>query len=227
MDGIFAAAAAPDQVGRAGYGQRPHGEKRMGLKQPRTAVFLDRDGTLIEEAGYLSRPEQVQIYPEAFEAVRRINRSRRLAVVITNQSGVARGLVSEEQLVKLHEIIGEAFRREQAPLHAFYYCPHHPEAGDGPYTRVCDCRKPQPGLLLQATRDLGLDVASSYMVGDSLRDVEAGHRAGCRSVLVRTGYGQKALGQLETGAPREKRSALSVPDFVARNIIEGVNWILD
>ena len=196
--------------------------------QRRPAVFLDRDGTLIEEVGHLSRPHQVQVYPQAFEAIRRINRSRRPAVVITNQSAVARGLLNEEQLVELHGMIKETFEKEGASIYAFYYCPHHPQAGKGPYTRACQCRKPQPGLLLQAAGELELDLASSYMVGDTLRDIEAGHRAGCRSILVCSGHGRQALEQLKADDGNEgDHFPMGQPDFVAEDLIQGVNWMLE
>lgn len=185
-----------------------------------TAIFLDRDGTLIEEVGYLQRLEDIQIYPEAFEAVAKINQSGARAIVITNQSAVARGLISEEDVEQVHQLIADAFRQKNARIDAFYHCPHHPTEGTGAHTRACDCRKPQPGLLLRAAQDLQLNLSASHMIGDKLRDVEAGHRAGCRSILVKTGYGQKE-------ASHSLDDPLQQPDHVSLNVLEAVNWILE
>ncbi len=187
------------------------------------AVFLDRDGTLIKETGHLHRFDEVKIYPEALQAVSRVNRSGALAVVITNQSAVARGLLSEGDLQKIHRLINLEFQRNGARIDAFYYCPHHPEAGSGPYTQVCGCRKPEPGMLLRAARELGIELKESYMFGDRLDDVETGHRAGCQSILVKTGYGSEEM----ISGNKEEVSPLRRPAYVAENILEGVTWILE
>lgn len=184
---------------------------------PLDAVFFDRDGTLIEEAGYLHRFEDVQILPWAFEAVRKVNASGALAIVVTNQSAVARGLLTEEGLAAIHQQIQESFRLQDCRLDAFYYCPHHPEAEPGPYTLDCPCRKPRPGLILNAIRDFQLDPARCFMIGDQRRDVEAGHRAGCRSILVRP----------EGDLPLIPDSSLQIPDFTAPHVLAAVNWILE
>ena len=194
-----------------------------------TAIFLDRDGTLIEEVGYLHRLEDIQIYPEAFKAVEKINQSGARAIVITNQSAIARGLIREEDLEQVHHFIAEAFRQKKARIDAFYHCPHHPTEGSGANTRACDCRKPQPGLLLRAARDLQLDLGASHMIGDKLRDIEAGHQAGCRSILVKTGYGQEELLSLdkEEASNPSLKDPLQWPDHISVNILEAVNWILE
>ncbi len=194
-----------------------------------TAIFLDRDGTLIEEVGYLQRLEDIQIYPEAFEAVKKINQSGARAIVITNQSAIARGLIREEDLEQVHHFIADAFRQKRARIDAFYHCPHHPTEGTGANTRACDCRKPQPGLLLRAAQDLQLDLGACYMIGDKLRDIEAGHQAGCRSILVKTGYGQAELLSLdkEEASNPSLKDPLQRPDHISVNILEAVNWILE
>ena len=189
----------------------------------RPAVFLDRDGTLIKETGHLHRFDEVKIYPEALQAVSRVNRSGALAVVITNQSAVARGLLSEGNLQKIHHLINLEFQRNSARIDAFYYCPHHPEAGSGPYTKVCGCRKPEPGMLLRAARELDIELKESCMFGDRLDDVEPGHRPGCQSILVKTGYGRKEM----VSGNQEEVSPLRRPAYVAENILEGVKWILE
>jgi histidinol-phosphate phosphatase family protein len=186
-----------------------------------TAIFLDRDGTLIEEVGYLQRLEDIQIYPEAFEAVEKINQSGARAIVITNQSAIARGLIREEDLEQVHRFIADAFGQKGARIDAFYHCPHHPTEGTGAYTRACDCRKPLPGLLLRAAQDLQLDLGASHMIGDKLRDIEAGHQAGCRSILVKTGYGQEESSNSSSNDPLQR------PDHVSVNVLEAVNWILE
>ena len=194
-----------------------------------TAIFLDRDGTLIEEVGYLHRLEDIRIYPEAFEAVKKINQSGAQAIVITNQSGIARGLITQEDLERLHRQINDAFRQKGARLDAYYHCPHHPTEGTGKHTRTCDCRKPQPGLLLRAAQELQLDLEASHMIGDTLRDIEAGHRAGCQSILVKTGYGQEELLLLneEQASGSSSINPVQRSDHVSTNILEAVNWILE
>lgn len=194
-----------------------------------TAIFLDRDGTLIEEVGYLQHLEDIQIYPEAFEAVEKINQSGARAIVITNQSAIARGLIREKDLEQLHRFITDAFHQKGARIDAFYYCPHHPTEGTGVNTRTCDCRKPEPGLLLRAAQDLQLDLNASHMIGDTLRDIETGHRAGCRSILVKSGYGQEELlsPDKEKGSGSSLSNSLQRPDHVSINILEAVHWILE
>ena len=193
------------------------------------AIFLDRDGTLIEEVGHLSRIEDLRIYPEALEAVRKINQSGALTLVITNQSAIARGFLNEEELGDVHASLQEDFRREGARIDGFYYCPHHPAAGAGTYTQECNCRKPQPGMLIRAARELQLEMATSYMIGDRLGDVEAGHRAGCRSLLIKTGYGEGELQVLDQGevAASLEEVPLQRPDHIAENVLEAVDWIME
>ncbi len=152
------------------------------------AVFLDRDGTINIEKDYLFRPEEFEFTPGAVEAIRLLNRSGYLVIVVTNQSGVARGYYTEEDVVKLHSHIDELLQSGGARVDAWYYCPHHP-AGGGPYNQECDCRKPFPGMLRQAAADHGIDLSRSWMVGDKSADMDAGLSAGCKPVLVLTGYG--------------------------------------
>lgn len=156
---------------------------------PRDAVFLDRDGTLIEEVHYLSRPEQVKLIPGAADAVRRLNDLGVLVVVVTNQAGVARGYFPEGRVAEVHAHLAALLAEQGAKVDAFYFCPHHPTEGAGKYRIECDCRKPRPGMLLAAARDLDLDLSRSWMIGDKPCDAAAGRAAGCRSVLVRTGHG--------------------------------------
>ncbi len=156
----------------------------------RPAVFLDRDGTVNEEKNYLYRIEDFQFLPGAVEAIAQFNRAGFAVLVVTNQSGVARGYYSLAEVAALHEHLSRRLAAAGARVDGFYVCPHHPAAGQGDYQRLCSCRKGEPGLLLQAARERGLDLSRSYMIGDKESDIEAGERAGCTPLLVLTGYGR-------------------------------------
>ena len=186
------------------------------------AIFLDRDGTINEEVGYLDSPDKLVIFPFTFEAVRMINQSGFKAIVVTNQAGVARGLFGEDLVEKIHAALREALRQKAALIDAFYYCPHHPTEGSPPYRRSCDCRKPAPGLFLQAARELNLDLSASWMIGDRYNDIEAAHRAGARGILVKTGYGADAL----SGEGPDTATPAGKPDLVADDILQAVHLIL-
>lgn len=186
---------------------------------------MDRDGTLIKEASYLRSVEQISPLDSAFEAVRKLNQRDLIAIVVTNQSAVARGLLTEEELGRIHDFVREMFDRQGAHISAFYSCPHLPGAKSVQYGRGCACRKPEPGLLLQAARDLSVDLRKSFMMGDSGRDIEAGHRAGCRSVLVKTGYGAAVAADLEVES-RRLTAPPKRPEYVAEDLLDGAKWIL-
>ena len=208
------------------------------------AVFLDRDGTINEEVGYLDRMEKLQLIPGAAEAIRWINESGMKAVVVSNQSGVARGIFDELFVAEIHARLREMLLAEGASLDGIYYCPHHPMEGRVEYLKICDCRKPAPGLLLRAVAELHIDPARSYMVGDTLKDIEAGGRAGAQGILVRTGYGEEAAAELGPDeeprrngdmmphrVPIEKAGAqgetgIVRPVHIAGDILAGVQWIL-
>lgn len=153
------------------------------------AVFLDRDGVLIEEANYLARVEQVRLLPGAAAAVARLNRLGVPVVVVTNQAGVARGLFPEERVGEIHTYLDLQLLRGAARVNRYEFCPHHPQGEVAAYRMECECRKPRPGMILRAAAKMGLDLARSVLVGDKVSDLEAGARAGCRTVLVRTGHG--------------------------------------
>lgn len=155
----------------------------------RRAVFLDRDGTINEEKEYLYRIEDCRLIPKAAEAIGMLNKAGFAVIVVTNQSGIGRGYYDEATLEALHRHLEQELAEAGARVDAWYFCPHHPEHGTGEYRRECACRKPLPGMLLQAAEDLAVDLSVSFMVGDKVADVEAGRAAGCRSLLVRTGYG--------------------------------------
>jgi D-glycero-D-manno-heptose 1,7-bisphosphate phosphatase len=152
------------------------------------AVFIDRDGTINEEKEYLYRTDDFAFIPGAAQAIRRFNEAGFLVIVVTNQSGVARGFYTEEDVHLLHRYIATQLEPFGARVDAWFYCPHHPD-GRGSYALPCRCRKPLPGMLLEAARRFDIDLESSVMIGDKLVDVQAGAAAGCRSILVRSGYG--------------------------------------
>lgn len=158
---------------------------------PRDAVFLDRDGTLIEEVHYLAHAAQVRLIPGAADAIRRLNDLGVLVLVVTNQSGVARGYFPESRVAEIHERLSELLAETGAKIDAFYHCPHHPTEGVGEYRVACACRKPKPGMLLTAARDLDIDLARSWMIGDKPCDADAGRAAGCKTLLVQTGHGKE------------------------------------
>ena len=185
----------------------------------RPAVFMDRDGCLIEEVGYLNHPSRVRILPRSAAAVSRLNAAGIPALMATNQAGIARGYFSAETLAEINAEVVRQLEREGARLDGLYVCTHHPTAGSPPYRQLCECRKPKPGLLHRAAGELGLDLSRSVMVGDKPSDVEAGQAAGGAGVLVLTGYGR--------GEWEYLRHAWTVkPDHVAEDLLDAVVWSL-
>jgi D-glycero-D-manno-heptose 1,7-bisphosphate phosphatase len=185
----------------------------------RLGVFIDRDGTLTEEVGYVNHPKRLRLLPRASRAIRALNGAGVAAVVVTNQTGVARGYFSEEILHAVNAELVVQLKQAGAYLDGIYVCPHHPTEGQPPYRMDCDCRKPKPGLLLRAAAELGLDLRASVVVGDKSSDLVVAGAVGARSVLVLTGYG---LGEWEY-----RRASFPVmPDHVASDLLDAVEWIL-
>lgn len=184
------------------------------------AIFIDRDGTLNEDVGYISDPEEFRLFDFAPEAVRLINNSGFLVIVLTNQSGIARGFLTEEILGRLHDKMESELAHRGARIDRIYFCPHHPEIGEPPYKVDCDCRKPKSGLILQAAREMDVNLKKSYVVGDRYRDMETGQAVGATGVLVLTGFGSE-----EARTPPANR--LQQPEHVAENLVEAVRWILN
>jgi D-glycero-D-manno-heptose 1,7-bisphosphate phosphatase len=170
-------------------------------KAQNRAVFLDRDGTINVEREYLHRPEEFSFIPGAPRAIRLLKDAGFYVIVVTNQSGVARGLFDEAAVRGLHRHMDAELAHHGAGVDAYYFCPHHPEHGGEDYRKLCACRKPLAGMLFQAATDFSLDLESSFMIGDKLADVEAGLKAGCRPLLVRTGYGVATAAKLPAGVP--------------------------
>jgi D-glycero-D-manno-heptose 1,7-bisphosphate phosphatase len=185
----------------------------------RPAVFIDRDGTLTEEVGYVNHPSRLRLLPRAAEAIRRLNAAGVAAVVVTNQAGLARGYFSDDILRATNDALIAQLKDAGAHLDGIYVCPHHPSEGVPPYRAHCDCRKPAPGLLQRAAADLDLDLTASTMVGDKASDLVPGRAVGARAVLVLTGYG---LGEWEY-----RRAQFPVaPDHVAGDLLDAVDWTL-
>ena len=180
-------------------------------------VFLDRDGTLIEEVGYLSHLDRIALYPWSIESVKLLNRAGFKVVVVTNQAGVARGLFDEDFIDEAHRFLDQKFSDGGATIDKFYYCPHHPEASVEAYRSECDCRKPKAGMLWKAAQELQLELSHSFVIGDRLSDLRLGPAVGAKSVLVRTGYG-------ETTA-RELTDDVEVA-YTAPELMTAVAWIL-
>jgi len=183
------------------------------------AVFLDRDGTVNEEVGYLRDLADLKLIAGAGAAIRRLNEAGLKVVLVTNQSGVARGYFPESLVIEAHELLDRMLQEEGARIDAIYYCPHHPTAGNSGYTFICNCRKPGTGLIDRAARDLGIDVKKSYVIGDKWSDVELGQRAGARSILVQSGFTPDDPGNI-------RPARVSDPDFIAGTILDAADWIL-
>ena len=184
-----------------------------------SAIFIDRDGTINEDSGYISTPDDLIIYPFAAEAVRLINESNLKAIVITNQSGIARGIYTEAELGVIHNRMLEELARDGAHIDAVYYCPHHPRIGDDRYRKMCDCRKPGTGMLMQAAREHDIDLAHSYVIGDKASDINLATNAGARGVLVMTGYGRETLANQDRWP--------CMPAIIADDLLDAVKRILD
>src|ERR1051326_3338998 len=185
----------------------------------RPAVFIDRDGTLTDEVGYVNHPSRLRLLPRSAEAIRRLNRAGVAAVIVTNQAGIARGYFSEDVLRAVNAELVAMLERAGARLDGIYVCPHHPTEGPPPYRMLCDCRKPQPGLLLRAADELALDLTRSVMVGDKPSDLEVAPKAGARGVLGLAGHGR--------GEWEYRREQFGVtPDHVAGDLLDAVEWAL-
>ena len=178
----------------------------------RPAVFLDRDGTIAEEVGYLNHISRFRMFPFAADAIRRLNEASLPVMVVTNQSGVGRGYFPEALVDEVHELMTKQLTAAGARLDAIYYCPHTSDED-------CESRKPKPGMLERAAREHALDLKRSFVVGDRSADIELARNAGARGILVRTGYGE---GELAWHVPKW----IKQPDYVAQTLTEAADWIL-
>lgn len=183
------------------------------------AVFLDRDGTINEQLGYINHISRFVLLPGVGAAIAKLNAAGVTVVVVSNQSGVARGYFPEELVYEVHLKMESLLDMDHAKLDGVYFCPHHPDAELEEYRQACDCRKPTTGLIKQAADELGIDLSRSYIVGDRVSDIKTGRKAKLGSVLVLTGYGR---GDLEYILPHSDVE----PDFIAENLTQSVDWIL-
>ncbi len=178
------------------------------------AVFLDRDGTLIEDVGYLTPDSVLEVYPWSIDAIRLLKRAGYAIVVVTNQGGIGRGLYTAEFVEDTHRVLGERLTAAGAAVDAWRYCPHHPEARDPRLATPCACRKPEPGMVHDAARVLELDLARSWAIGDQWRDIQMGHLVGARTILVRTGHGRAQEADWPAG--------IAPPTAICDNLIAAV-----
>lgn len=180
-------------------------------------IFLDRDGTINTEVDYLSTPDQLELIPRSAEAIREANSLGFKVFVITNQSGIARGLVTEEQLSSIHKELDSRLTAHNARIDAFYYCPHHPDYGTAKYKKDCDCRKPNTGMIRQAVKDFNIDLQQSFIIGDRIIDVQTGNNAGIPSILVLTGYGKKERSMFP--------ESIADVDYIAEDLYDAMQYV--
>lgn len=184
------------------------------------AVFLDRDGTINEEMGYINHLDRFIILPGAIEAIKLLKRHNFKVIVTSNQTGVAMGYFPESLIEKIHNHLKNILAENGTYLDAIYYCPHHPQAKVAAYSKDCPCRKPKTGLILKAKEEFNLDLKRCYVVGDKFIDIEFAHNAGLKGILVLTGYGK---GELRWAAYKHSLK----PNFVAKDLYQAAKWIIN
>ena len=185
----------------------------------RPAIFLDRDGTVTDEVGYINHVSRARIYPYAPEAVRMLKSTGLPVIIVTNQSGVGRGYFTEEIVRQVHRKVEETLQAAGTSVDAYYHCPHHPSGVIESYRQQCRCRKPGTGMPDEAAEQFGIDLAASYVVGDTYRDMQMGFNIGARTVLLMTGYGRGEYEYRRSDWPR-------MPDLIAENLLEAAKLIL-
>ncbi len=179
------------------------------------AVFLDRDGVIVEDIGYLGKHSDIRFLPKVGKAVKLLNKSGFKVIVVTNQSGVARGYFTEQTVRGINKHIQESLAEQGAFIDRMYYCPHHLEGTLEEYRRDCHCRKPNPGMIEAAVRDFGIDAGKSFLIGDKISDIEAGHRAGCKTILLQG-----------RGAPKRDEETASTSNLVAEDLYEAAKRLI-
>ncbi|TAM83576.1 MAG: HAD family hydrolase [Acidobacteria bacterium] len=192
---------------------------RNGGTKLRPAIFLDRDGTVTDEVGYINHISRAKIYPYAPEAVRMLKSTGLPVIIVTNQSGVGRGYFTEETVSQVHRMVQDTLQAAGTSIDEFYFCPHHPSAAIESYRLECRCRKPGTGMAEQAADRFGIDLGASYVVGDTYRDMQMGFNIGARTVLLMTGYGRGEYEHRSKGWPR-------MPDLIAEDLLGAAKLIL-
>ena len=187
----------------------------------RPAVFLDRDGTINEQMGYINHPSRFKILPGVAEAIKRLNENQFLAIVVSNQSGVARGYFPIELVHVIHDMMRDDLKKKSAHIDGIFFCPHYPRGAVKEYTGECECRKPQAGLIDQACRSFDIDMSRSYVVGDRYTDIQLAQRCDLKGVMVKTGYG---LGDVTYVLPYQNTVK---PAYIAEDLLDAVKWILE
>jgi D-glycero-D-manno-heptose 1,7-bisphosphate phosphatase len=191
---------------------------------PARAVFLDRDGVLIADVHHLTSVDQLRLLPRVPEGLARLHRAGWRLIMATNQSVVARGWITEERLGEIHRALDDMLRARGAEIDAVYYCPHHPEGAVPAYRLACDCRKPNPGMLVRAAEEWRLDLGASVIVGNAASDIEAGRRAGCRTVLIRAAPTDGGATEEVSGPTGPLRAGDA--DYIARDLEDAAGWII-
>ncbi len=180
------------------------------------AVFLDRDGVVIQEPPhYAYRPDQLKLIPRTIEAIKLLNKNNFKIIIVSNQSGVAHGYYLEKDVILFNQLIIEELEPYDAKIDAIYYCPHHPNGKKKKYRSNCDCRKPKPGMLKKAEKELDIDLKKSFMIGDKKSDIDSGKEAGCKTILVLTGYGIEELNNNRIEC-----------DFISKDLYDSIKYIL-
>jgi len=185
----------------------------------RPAVFIDRDGTINEQMGYINHISRFSILPRSAEAIRLLNNKGYLAIVVSNQSGVARGYFPVELVNQVNEYMCDLLRAENAKIDGIFFCPHHPHGSVPEYSLSCDCRKPKTGLIEKACKDFDIDLKRSFVIGDTYADIEMSYRANVNGILVKTGYGR---GEIEYAVAYKD----SKPTHISMDLFEAVQWII-
>ena len=180
------------------------------------AVFLDRDGTIIEDVGYLGECGKIKFLPRVSEAIKLLNENGFKVIVTTNQSGVARGYFTEETVREINRYIQESLAKQGALIDKTYYCPHHIEGIIREYRKECHCRKPNSGMIEEATREFGIDLKGSFVIGDKISDIEAGHRAGCKTILLAS-----------EDPPNNDKEKAVISNHTALDLYEAVKWLVE
>jgi D-glycero-D-manno-heptose 1,7-bisphosphate phosphatase len=187
------------------------------MKKP--AVFIDRDGTINEQMGYINHLSRFVIFPGVSEAVRLLNKNNFWVIIVSNQGGVARGYYPMELVNEIHAFLKSSLKDEGSVIDGIFFCPHHPAGIVREYSSECDCRKPKPGLINQALETFDIDMSNSYVVGDRYVDIELASRLNLKGILVKTGYG---LGEIDYVLPQEPVK----PSCIAQDLLDAVKWIL-